>query len=168
MSHRRRTKPILVCVGTIAENSGVYIADRNVVFGISSHSKSNNGFGRVDSHNLLYRNVNIVYDSDLIDTPIDDRDVKIYQNQTSASGSRETHVGFDSVNVATITNNSGIYVGDMKITGFDAHSKTNNGLGAISGNRNGEMKNLNYVYDSDVIDAPIHDQDIKLLSRDRR
>ncbi|MCF8568072.1 hypothetical protein LLE49_25435 [Alicyclobacillus tolerans] len=157
--------PVMLCVGTITGNSGVYISERNVVFGISSHSKSNNGFGSIDSNNLLHRNINLVYDSDFIDTPIDDRDVKIYSDNQTPSNPKMTQVAFDSINVATMSQNSGIFVGDVKITGLDSHSKQNSAQGTTYGHKNVEMQNLNYVYDSDTIDTPIQDQDFKVLWR---
>lgn len=165
MSQTLSTHSIMICVGIITGNSGVYISEKNVIFGISSHSKSNNGFGSIGSNNLLYRSINLVYDSDFIDTPIDDRDVKIYQNnQTEATTPKITQVTFDSINVATMSQNSGVFVGDVKITGLDSHSKQNSAQGTTNGHRNIEMQNLNCVYDSDVIDTSIQDQDVKILS----
>ena len=165
MNPKRTAHPIMVCVGTITGNSGVYISEQNVIFGISSHSKSNNGLGSIDSNNLLHRNINLVYDSDFIDTPIDDRDIKIYQNnQTYSADPKISQVSFDSINVTTLSQNSGVFIGDVKITGLDSHSKQNSAQGSTNGHRNIEMQNFNYVYDSDVIDTPIQDQDIKVLS----
>ncbi|GMA65308.1 hypothetical protein NZD89_07660 [Alicyclobacillus fastidiosus] len=165
MNQKRKPRPVIVNVGTITSNSGVYISEQNLVCGISSHSKSNNGLGSIGSSNLLRGNISLVYDSDFIDTPIDDRDVKIYQENQTSSTAETTQVGFDSINVATMAQNSGIFVGDVKITGLDAHSKQNNATGTTYGHRNVDMQNLNYVYDSDAIDTPIYDQDIKLQSR---
>ncbi|MCL6454723.1 MAG: hypothetical protein K6T78_14045 [Alicyclobacillus sp.] len=161
-------QPVVITVGDISDNSGVYVARQNVVFGISSHKKVNSGLGSVGDGNLLYRNAFVVYDPDWIDTPIDDRDVNIYQNQTSeraGTGPNVTQVGFDTINVATLSTNSGIFVGDVKITGLDAHGKTNNAQGSTDGNRNLQMQNLNYIFDADAVDAPIDDRDVKLLSR---
>ncbi len=163
MIQQRATSPITTCVGTMTGNSGVYISARNVVCGISRHSKSNNGFGSVGSHNLIRGNINLVYDNDSIDTPIDDRDVKVYQSDSTAS--KVTQVAFDNINVTTISQNSGVFVGDVQVTGIDSHSKQNSAQGTTFGHRNVEMQNLNYVEDRDVIDAPIQDQDFKVLSR---
>lgn len=152
--------PINLTVHTVSGNSGLYIAQHNVVFGISSHSKSNEGFGSVGSHNAVFRNVNLVYDPDVIDTPIDDRDVNVYAPQEVAQP-QVANIGFDTINVATITQNSGIFVGDVKITGLDSHEKENLGNSKIYGNQNAEFQNFNCTYDSDVIDTPINDQDMK-------
>lgn len=162
MKHNFQPLPISLQVTTISGNSGVYIGHYNVVFGLSRHSKSNSGFGSIGSHNAVFRNVNIVYDPDVIDTPIDDRDVHIYAPvHTHAPGQQVTNVGFDTINVATITQNSGIFVGDVTITGLDSHEKENVGSGTVYGNQNVEFENINCVYDSDVIDTPINDQDMK-------
>ncbi|MFB5188877.1 hypothetical protein [Alicyclobacillus fastidiosus] len=164
MNQKNNATPVMINVGTITSGSGVYVAQRNLVLGVSSHVKSNNGLGTIGSNNLLRGNISVVYDSDFIDTPIDDRDIKIYQENQTSSTTETTQVGFDSINVATLSQNSGIFVGDVKVTGLDAHSKQNNATGTTYGHRNVDMQNLNYVYDSDAIDTPIHDQDIKLQS----
>lgn len=158
-------RPIDIQVGTISGNSGVYIAQQVVVSGISSHSKANSGIGAIGAGNLVYRNLVIVYDDDLIDTPIDDRDIHVVQQTNHPSPSQVTQVGFDSINVLTMSQNSGVFVGDVQITGMDMHSKINTAKGSVTGNGNHEMQNLNYVLDTDVIDAPIQDQDVKILTR---
>lgn len=107
--------------------------------------------------------MNYVYDPDVIDTPIDDRDVKIYQQTAGAATQGITQIGFQTMNVATVTQNAGIFVGDVKITGFDSHSKSNNGQGAANGNQNLFLENMNITFDSDAIDTPIDDRDAKPL-----
>jgi hypothetical protein len=165
MSDTILKRPIYVYVGSISDNSGVYISEKNVVMGVSSHSKSNSGFGSIESKNLVHGNVSIVYDGDWIDTPIDDRDVKIYQEVYQTPAPKISQVAFDSINVATISQNSGVFVGDVAITGLDGHSKENSAQGSTDGHQNIEMKNFNYVYDPDFIDTPIQDGDVKLSMR---
>lgn len=164
----RQEQPLVLTVGSISENSGVYVARQNVAFGISSHRKVNNGLGAIGDGNVLRSNAFVVYDPDAIDTPIDDRDVILYAypaaHPTTAAPD-VTNIGFDTINVATISTNSGVFVGDVKIAGLDSHSKTNNAQGSTGGNRNLQMQNVNYVYDADAVDAPMDDRDVKWLSR---
>ncbi|QSO48270.1 hypothetical protein [Alicyclobacillus mengziensis] len=152
--------PINIAVNTISGNSGVYFAKQNVIFGVSSHAKSNVGLGSIGSHTLVSRTLSMVYDPDVIDTPIDDRDTNVYVHR-QAPTPQVTNVGFNTVNVGTITQNSGIFAGDVKITGFDSHEKENLGGSKIYGNHTIEYSNVNYTHDSDVVDTPINDQDIK-------
>lgn len=64
-----------ISVGSIASASGVFNGT-NSQFGWSTHSKTNSGFGTVSGNKcLIYRNFSMVYDPDIIDTPIDDRDL---------------------------------------------------------------------------------------------
>lgn len=70
-------------VGQIASASGVFNGT-NSQFGWSTHSKANSGFGTVSGNKcLVYKNISIAYDPDLIDTPIDDRDVMWSGMQTT-------------------------------------------------------------------------------------
>ncbi|WP_058303357.1 hypothetical protein [Gorillibacterium timonense] len=62
-------------VNRIDSASGIFVGT-NAQWGWSSHGKSISGFGSVTGMlNRLSANVSVVYDNDLIDTPIDDRDV---------------------------------------------------------------------------------------------
>lgn len=64
-------------VNSIESSSGVFIGP-NVQWGWSSHMKRMNGFGTVTGMlNRISHSVNVIYDNDLIDTPIDDRDIMI-------------------------------------------------------------------------------------------
>lgn len=148
-------------VNVISGNSGVYFGNTNVIFGLSNHSKSNTGFGGVGSQNKMYQNLGIVYDPDWIDTPIDDRDVHVYAPHHDHSAESVMNAKVDSINVQTVTQNSGIFVGDADITGLDSHEKNNTGFGFLYGNQNLEAGNVNITYDSDVIDMPIDDRDNK-------
>lgn len=68
-------------IGTISNSSGVFNSQTNIQFGWSSHSKSNTGFGSLGGQgNKVEQNTNIVFDNDLVDTPIDDRDIMWSQN----------------------------------------------------------------------------------------
>lgn len=62
-------------VNKIQSASGIFVGT-NAQWGWSSHGKSIAGFGSVTGMmNRLSANLGVVYDNDLIDTPIDDRDV---------------------------------------------------------------------------------------------
>jgi len=64
-------------VNRIDSSSGIFVGT-NAQWGWSSHAKNVSGFGAVTGMlNRLSANVSVVYDNDLIDTPIDDRDVFI-------------------------------------------------------------------------------------------
>lgn len=152
--------PVHLSVHMISTNSGVYIGQSNVVVGVSHSSKSNTGFGSVDSHNFVYKNVGIVYDSDVIDTAIDDRDVKILAN-TGTSVEGNTNIFFHSLGVATMTQNAGVFIGNTRIAGLDTHEKDNVGFGKVYGHQNVHQSNIGINYDPDEVDIPINDQDIK-------
>lgn len=62
-------------VNRIDSASGIFVGT-NTQWGWSSHGKRVSGFGSVTGMlNRLSANIGVVYDNDLIDTPIDDRDV---------------------------------------------------------------------------------------------
>src|SRR5579875_1436220 len=123
--------PVNLQVGSVQSCSGVFIGAQNVTYGWSSHSKSNVGFGSVQSSNLIYRNFTVLQDQDSIDTPIDDRDVHVF-TQTHRKP-QITNIGFQSMNVDSMAQNAGVFVGDSNLTGWDTHQKSNTGSGAISG-----------------------------------
>lgn len=60
--------------GSITNASGIF-SGKNIQIGWSSHGKFNSGFGTLGgSNNKVYKNTNVVFDNDQIDTAIDDRD----------------------------------------------------------------------------------------------
>ena len=69
-------------------------------------------------------------------------------------------INFLAINVNTISNGSGVFVGINNAVGWDAHSKFSMGNGQFLG-MNGTANNINILLDNDIIDAPINDQDIK-------
>jgi hypothetical protein len=69
-----------IMVNSISTNSGIFVGT-NSQYGWSSHSKSNANISDiVGDGNEFQNNVNILHDDDLIDTPIDDRDLMIQQS----------------------------------------------------------------------------------------
>lgn len=151
--------PVNIQIHTVSGSSGIYFGGQIVVSGISSHSKSNAGLGAIGSSNTLYRNFSYVYDPDIIDTQIDDRDTHIFNPQTAPNV--PTQIGVGAVSVNTMTQNSGVFMGTTNITGMDSHEKQNFGSGHIWGNWNLETGNQSISMDSDTVDAWIQDQDYK-------
>ncbi|MBD0379819.1 hypothetical protein [Paenibacillus sedimenti] len=63
-------------------------------------------------------------------------------------------IQFDSINVYSIENSSGIFIGTNMQVNWSASGKENSGLGSVSGEYNVVTHNMNTVYDNDIIDAP--------------
>lgn len=71
-----------IVVNSIGTSAGVFIGT-NLQYGWSSHNKSNSSISDISgTGNTFTRNVNVICDNDLIDTPIDDRDVFLSGNRT--------------------------------------------------------------------------------------
>lgn len=68
-------------------------------------------------------------------------------------------IGF--MKVGAMQSDAGVFFGQNIQNGWDAHSKTNNAGGITAGDYNHIQAMMNLVYDPDVIDVPINDQDIK-------
>ncbi|QSO46297.1 hypothetical protein [Alicyclobacillus mengziensis] len=153
--------PVNVHIGTVSGNSGVYIGGRLTIFGLSSHSKSNSGFGDLGDSNVFYHSVSFVYDPDMIDTPIDDRDVHVLQQYPPKGDSSITNIGVGTVWVNTLQQNAGTFIGSTNITGMDSHEKQNVGSGQTYGNQNINTKSVNVTNDQDFVDAAIFDNDNK-------
>lgn len=63
-----------IVVNSIGPNSGIFVGT-NLQYGWSSHNKTNASLSGMGDGSEVSRNVNVIYDNDMIDTPIDDRDV---------------------------------------------------------------------------------------------
>lgn len=148
-------------INTMSNQSGLFIGDRNTSMGWSAHSKTNSIFGNVGGNsNILFRNFLFLNDPDNIDTPIDDRD--IHFSVQDQGDDNFLNVSLDSINVATMSQSSNMFLGKGHITGIDANGKANHAQGSIYGNRNQNFHNVNYSNDMDLIDGNIYDQDIKI------
>ncbi|MDD4570540.1 MAG: hypothetical protein PHE70_10510 [Tepidanaerobacteraceae bacterium] len=145
-------------VTSVGPSSGIFIG-KNRAIGWSAHSKSNVGLGSASGE--VSHNINIVYDNDLIDSPIDDRDL-IVDNDVCLTPqvNESTDINFDDVNVNSLTDNAIISVGKNKQSGWDAHGKANTGIGPYFGN-SFTSGNVSVIADDDVVDSPINDQDFK-------
>ncbi len=122
-------------VQTMQRQSGIFIADHNSSVGWSAHGKTNSVFGSVSGDgNFLLKNFMLLNDPDLVDTPIDDRDVHISAEHSGEN--HATHISLDQINIETLTQNSSVFVGKSTITGMDANEKNNCAHGVIYGNKN--------------------------------
>ncbi len=72
-------------VNVVSGNAGIFIGT-NYQFCWNSHSKENSAFGGISGHsNIVQQNINLLVDNDLIDTPIDDRDLFLHQQHSSSA-----------------------------------------------------------------------------------
>ncbi|WP_078597581.1 hypothetical protein [Evansella clarkii] len=69
-------------------------------------------------------------------------------------------INFLAINVNSQSNGAGVFVGINNTVGWDSHAKFSMGNGQYLG-INGTANNVNILLDSDIIDAPVFDQDIK-------
>lgn len=151
-------------VQTMQRQSGIFIGERNVAIGWSSHGKENSVIGTISGQsNLLLHNISILNDPDLVDTPIDDRDIHI-SIENPGDENTTTNLTLESLNVNRMEQNSSVFLGKGHVTGMDANQKTNNSQGAITGNYNQQVSNLNINHDEDMIDGIIDDRDIKIAT----
>jgi hypothetical protein len=149
-------------VNTIQRNSGIFIGEHNTATGWSAHGKTNSAFGPVGHANFIFKNLSLVIDPDLIDTPIDDRDQHLWlENSADGQVSANSNIQIETVNVNAMVQNAGIFMGNTCINGMEAHEKDNYGAGEVYGANNLSVGNLNHNFDPDLIDAVINDQDNK-------
>ncbi|GMA49840.1 hypothetical protein GCM10025857_11970 [Alicyclobacillus contaminans] len=159
MEVRQTNVPLNLQIQNISACSGVFVSGQNVIYGWSAHSKLNAGLGTVESSNWLYQNISAVHDADVVDTPIDDRDVHLLRQSNHQP--QLTNIGFRSLGVNTMQQNCGVFVGDSSNTGWDQHQKTNKGHGDIYGDGNKQAVNVHVNFDPDLLDTPVSDQDLK-------
>lgn len=153
-------------IQTMQRQSGIFIGEKNIAIGWSAHGKENSVIGNVSGHsNLLLHNISILNDPDIVDTPIDDRDINIsFENP---SDENTTNVTLESLNVNRIEQNSSIFLGNAHVNGMDSNQKGNTSQGPINGNNNQMLNNILLNNDQDVIDGIMDDRDIKITSIDR-
>ncbi|MBU9712323.1 spore germination protein [Evansella tamaricis] len=142
-------------VNNVENGSGIF-SGTNIANGWTTFYKANSGFGSV-SQGIAAHNTSHVFDNDMIDVPIDDRD-NIYSHKYPDDS--VTNVDFGSINVNALINNSTVAVGENNQVGWSGHSKRNHGNGNFTG-RNVLANVSNSLNDTDYIDAPINDQDYK-------
>ena len=149
-----------ITVNSIERNSGIFIGQRNCAVGWSAHGKSNNIYDSIGDSNQIVQNLSLLIDPDMIDTPIDDRDQHIIL-ETPDLESKITNIDLQAVNVNSIIQNAGVFVGKTTITGMESHEKSNTGSGDTYGEKNLSLFNQNFNFDPDMIDAIMNDQDFK-------
>lgn len=71
-----------------------------------------------------------------------------------------TLTSFNMINVGSLQNDSGVFIGQNNQPGWDSHQKQNS-ANLMYGFFNTYPGNLNAISDNDAIDSPINDQDIK-------
>jgi len=152
-----------ISVYAMQRQSGIFIGERNIATGWSSHGKANRVIESISGEsNTFYNNIFILNDPDIIDTPIDDRDINIsLENQFKES---TTNLNLKSLNVNSMGQNSSVFVGKAHVTGMDANQKSNSSQGGLYGNNNQLLNNFNINYDQDVVDGVIDDRDIKIAN----
>lgn len=71
-------------------------------------------------------------------------------------------ISFKRIHVEVPVQNSGIFVGDISLPGFDASQKVNTGHAAVMGHSNVEVSTWNVSDDQgEIVDGVIFDQDVK-------
>ncbi|MCM3768485.1 hypothetical protein [Neobacillus niacini] len=151
-------------VQTMERQCGIFIGEQNTAIGWSAHGKQNNVIGTIGGRsNVLYRNISILIDPDVVDTPIDDRDIHIALDQSNDE-SNTTNLNLNSVNVNSMQPSSTVFVGKGLVNGIDANQKQNANHANINGNHNRLMNNVNLNNDQDQVDAIMDDRDIKITN----
>ncbi|WP_134699365.1 hypothetical protein [Ammoniphilus sp. YIM 78166] len=69
-------------------------------------------------------------------------------------------VNFGALNVGSLSNNTGIFIGSNNQVGWDSQTKFSQANGQFNG-ANGSVNNFNILLDSDIIDAPANIQNVK-------
>ncbi|WP_428910589.1 hypothetical protein [Niallia sp. Krafla_26] len=150
-------------VQTMQRQSGIFIGERNSAIGWSAHGKENRVIGSISGQsNLLLYNMLILNDPDMVDTPIDDRDINLHVEQPNDN--HTTNFTLESVNVNAMSHSNSISIGKGHINGIDSNDKINYSVGNLFGHENQISHNVNFVHDQDMVDGTIDDQDIKITN----
>jgi hypothetical protein len=149
-------------VQTMQRQSGIFIGERNIAIGWSAHGKENRVIGSISGQsNLLYQNISILNDPDLVDTPIDDRDINL---SFDCPGDDTTNIQLESININAMTHSNSVSVGKGHINGMNANDKANYTQGHLFGSQNQLINNQNINNDQDFADGIIFDQDVKIAN----
>lgn len=68
---------------------------------------------------------------------------------------------FNCIAVNGLQSNAGIMVGDNVSSGWDSNSKNQMSIGLVFGAGNLFPANVDIIYDNDIVDVPIVDQDLQ-------
>jgi hypothetical protein len=153
-----------ITVQTMERQSGIFIGEKNTAIGWSAHGKQNSVIGSIGGQsNLLLNNISILIDPDIVDTPIDDRDIHIAL-ENSSDEDNTTNLNLKSINVNSMQPSSTLIVGKGHVNGIDGNQKQNTNHGNLNGNYNRLVDNFNVTNDQDQVDAIIDDRDIKIAN----
>ncbi|WP_066303699.1 hypothetical protein [Bacillus sp. FJAT-29814] len=151
-------------VQTMERQCGIFIGEQNTAIGWSAHGKQNSVIGSIGGQsNVLSHNISILIDPDIVDTPIDDRDIHI-AIENSNGENNTTNLNLKSLNVNAMLPSSALFVGKGHVNGIEGNQKQNTNHGNITGNQNQLMGNINLTNDQDQVDAIMDDRDIKIAS----
>lgn len=82
--------------------------------------------------------------------------------QGGSNTNMSCYITFRGINVNVSSQNAGVFVGDIRIPGWDSNQKVNSAHAAIYGFSNLEATTVNVTVDSqELVDGMINDQDIK-------
>lgn len=79
----------------------------------------------------------------------------MYEQETT-----DVEIVYHTIQVTAAASNAGVFNGVNTQFGWSTHFKTNTGLGTIGGHDNKAPQNTNVLYDGDLVDATIYDQDV--------
>ncbi|MBS4193740.1 hypothetical protein [Lederbergia citri] len=159
-----------ITVQSVDTTSGIFIGINNVN-NWSSFSKNNNGFGSLNS-SQAYRNVNVVFDNDLVDFPVEknflkhlhaNKEVKndeiceidTGKNDTVGPVKKRREIGkidVEQINVNSLFTNAAISIGENILNYWSSHGKHNESNGKATGLTQYKL-NTNIIIDNDVVDA---------------
>lgn len=137
-----------ILVNSVDSGAGIFIGN-NTAYGWNSIRKENSGFGSARGGTTSH-NVNLVYDNDHLDFPVEERDIYIHRQTAPIA----QNISFQSIDVNAVTTNSTIAVGDNNQSGWNSTAKSNMGDGRHKG-MNVMQRNMNVVMDEDIFDAPV-------------
>lgn len=143
-------------VTSIESSSGIFVGTTNRANGWSSQSKRNYGFGRAGDGNTIESRLNLVYDNDFIDSPMDDRQITIDNSKKEPGNNTSIH--FNSINVQQLDENCTVSIGESAQNGWSTKDKNNYGNGDFYG-KTILPNNRSIIYDNDIMDSPIKDND---------
>ncbi|WP_261131307.1 hypothetical protein [Bacillus sp. Marseille-Q3570] len=69
---------------------------------------------------------------------------------------------FDSININNLFGNSGVFNGENTQEYWTTQLKENHGVGRVIGYNNLLMHNINVIYDNDLIDMPIQNNQLQV------
>lgn len=134
----------------ITSSSGIFVGNNQALYW-RSLSKNNLGVGS-GSDNRIERCTNIIFDNDVIDSPMTENTT--FTDEQKPSEINQVQIQFETINTNSINSTSSISLGENDQRAWSGHTKFNNGSGSFYGNTMAS-DNQNYIVDDDMIDSPI-------------